>query len=87
MPRVSDFYGIAISMYDSDHAPPHFHAEHGEDEGPFTIETLELLIGDLPRVPSHSSWNGRRCIVTTCGRIGSWHARACRSKRALRWIE
>lgn len=48
-PRVSEFYGIAIYMYYNDHAPPHFHAEYGEDEGQFTIESLELLVGNLPR--------------------------------------
>ena len=26
MPRLSEFYGIAIYMYWQDHAPPHFHA-------------------------------------------------------------
>jgi len=26
MPRVSDFYGIAIYLYYRDHAPPRFHA-------------------------------------------------------------
>lgn len=53
MPRVSEFYGIAIYMYYNDHSPPHFHAEYGEDEGQFTIEGLELLAGKLPR-RSHS---------------------------------
>src|SRR6476660_2931095 len=32
MPRVSSFYGIVITMYFGDHAPPHFHARHGGDE-------------------------------------------------------
>jgi len=27
MPRISEFYGIAI--YYEDHGPPHFHALHG----------------------------------------------------------
>jgi Domain of unknown function (DUF4160) len=26
MPRLSEFYGIAIYMYFADHNPPHFHA-------------------------------------------------------------
>jgi hypothetical protein len=33
MPRISEFFGIAIYMYYRDHAPPHFH--------PFT-ETTRL---------------------------------------------
>ena len=48
-PCVSEFYGIAIDMYYNDHAPPHFHAEYGEDEEQFTIESLALLAGNLPR--------------------------------------
>ncbi len=49
MPQISNFFGIVIYMYYSDHAPPHFHAEYGEDEAVYTIETLELLRGKLPR--------------------------------------
>jgi hypothetical protein len=49
MPRVSDFYGIAIYMYYNDHAPPHFHAEHGGDEVLLSIDTLQILRGKLRR--------------------------------------
>ena len=28
MPEVSLFYGIRITMFYSDHNPPHFHAEY-----------------------------------------------------------
>lgn len=27
MPRVSEFFGVAIYFYFNDHPPPHFHAE------------------------------------------------------------
>jgi hypothetical protein len=36
-------------MYYGDHAPPHFHAEYGNDAAVFGIETLALAEGDLPR--------------------------------------
>lgn len=49
MPQISYFFGIAIYMYYTDHAPPHFHAEYGEDEAVYRIDTLELLRGKLPR--------------------------------------
>lgn len=49
MPRLSKFYGIAIYMYYRDHAPPHFHAIHGDDEAIFEIATGLLLEGDLSR--------------------------------------
>ena len=49
MPQVSYFFGITIRMYYNDHQPPHFHAEYGEHEAVYEIETLEVLRGELPR--------------------------------------
>ena len=49
MPRVSAFFGIVIRMFYNDHSPPHFHAEYGEYEAVYKIETLEILRGRLPR--------------------------------------
>ncbi|HEY2535613.1 MAG TPA: DUF4160 domain-containing protein [Solirubrobacteraceae bacterium] len=48
MPRISTFYGIVVTMYSSDHAPPHFHARYGEYEAKITIDTGDLLAGQLP---------------------------------------
>jgi hypothetical protein len=49
MPRLSQFYGIAIYMYYRDHAPPHFHAIYGEHEAAFQIANGTVLAGRLPR--------------------------------------
>ena len=49
MPRISTFFGIAIYMYFSDHAPPHFHAIYGEHEVEMAIDSLEVIQGSLPR--------------------------------------
>jgi hypothetical protein len=49
MPRLCEFFGIIILMYYNDHPPPHFHAEYGEYEALYEIETLEVLRGGLPR--------------------------------------
>jgi hypothetical protein len=32
----------------SEHGVPHFHAIYGEFDGVFSIETLEMLEGDMP---------------------------------------
>lgn len=48
MPEISRFFGIVIKMYFNDHAPPHFHAEYGENEAVMSIESLALLRGRLP---------------------------------------
>ena len=49
MPRISEFFGIAIYMYYNDHWPAHFHALYGEAEAVYNIDSLEILRGHLPR--------------------------------------
>ncbi len=49
MPRISQFFGVIIYMYFNDHLPAHFHAEYGEFEAVYAIDTLDSLRGDLPR--------------------------------------
>jgi hypothetical protein len=49
MPRVSEFFGIVIYMYYNDHLPAHFHAEYGDHEAIYEIETLAVSRGELPR--------------------------------------
>ena len=50
MPVIARFYGILIKMYfsQSEHGIPHFHAVYAEYNGVFSIETLEMIEGDLP---------------------------------------
>jgi hypothetical protein len=48
MPRISEFYGIIIEMYWSDHNPPHFHAKYAEHRAEIDIRTLDILRGRLP---------------------------------------
>lgn len=51
MPEISRFFGIIITMYHSEHPPPHFHVRYGEQKAVITIESLTLLRGKLsPRV-------------------------------------
>ena len=49
MPRISEFYGIVITMYWTDHEPPHFHAYYGEYDAQVLIATGEVMGGELPR--------------------------------------
>ena len=48
MPEIARFYGIVIKLFFGDHPPPHFHAVYGEYIGLFSIDTLEMIEGDLP---------------------------------------
>ena len=44
VPRISFFYGIVITMYSNDHAPPHFHARYGKFEAKIAIDDGEVRI-------------------------------------------
>ncbi len=48
MPRISEFYGIAIAMYYAEHGVPHFHALYAGQDASITIGTLDVLAGSLP---------------------------------------
>lgn len=58
MPRVSEFYGIAIYFYYADHNPPHFHAIYAGEQAEVAIRTGEILNGSLPPGRSVSSASG-----------------------------
>ena len=49
MPQISQFFGIVIYMYFNEHFPSHFHAEYGEAEAVYRIDTLDVIRGKLPR--------------------------------------
>jgi hypothetical protein len=48
VPKISEFFGIAIYVYWREHGPPHFHAVYGGDEVLVAIEDLTVLAGSLP---------------------------------------
>lgn len=43
MPEISRFFGIIITMYYSDHQPPHFHVRYGDSKAQVTIEAISML--------------------------------------------
>ena len=49
MPEISRYYGIIIYMYFKDHFPPHFHAVYNAFEAVMSIESGEIMQGDLPK--------------------------------------
>ncbi len=49
MPEISRFYGIIIRMYFNDHNPPHFHAEYQGEQAEYNINTLEVIVGKIPK--------------------------------------
>ncbi|MGM9762532.1 MAG: DUF4160 domain-containing protein [Candidatus Cryptobacteroides sp.] len=48
MPEISRFYGIIISMFFSEHNPPHFHVRYEEFNAEITIVD-GIVTGTLPR--------------------------------------
>jgi Domain of unknown function (DUF4160) len=55
MPRISFFYGIAITMYFYDHEPPHFHAQYAEHHAVIAIGNGEVLSA-ICRLARSNSW-------------------------------
>jgi hypothetical protein len=49
MPEISRFLGIIIRMFIKEHNPPHFHAFYGDDAATFSIDTGQMIQGELPR--------------------------------------
>ena len=52
MPEIARFFGIIIRMYAEPEAPhhrPHFHAYYQNHAAVYSIDTLELINGTLPR--------------------------------------
>ena len=49
MPELSRFYGIIIRMFYSDHPPPHFHAAYQGEQITVSINTLEVIDGQMSR--------------------------------------
>lgn len=62
MPRLSEFYGIAIYMYFADHNPPHFHAMYAEHEALVRIDDGSILRGNLPKTAAQlvEQWRALR---------------------------
>jgi hypothetical protein len=56
MPEVARFYGIVIKVFFGDHPPPHFHAIYGEYNALISIESLEIIEGDLPSRAQKLVW-------------------------------
>lgn len=55
MPVISMFFGLIVRMYyfDTDqHHLPHIHVEFAEDVAVFSIESGEVLAGNLPAAKS-----------------------------------
>lgn len=51
MPEISRFFGAVITMYYNDHPPPHFHVRYGQQKALISIQTGEILVGNLsPRL-------------------------------------
>lgn len=49
MVQLSWFFGIKVSMYYSDHMPPHFHVEYGDYRAIIDIQKPRVIEGRLPK--------------------------------------
>jgi hypothetical protein len=47
MPEISRFFGIVVTMFYNDHAPPHFHVRYGDQKAIVGIDPPRLLEGRI----------------------------------------
>jgi hypothetical protein len=91
MPRVSFFYGIAITMYFYDHEPPHFHAQYAEHHAVIAIGSSEVPVGDLPTraLKLVTEWadlhRGLRETDWSAQRVAAPPSRSTRCRKMRRW--
>jgi hypothetical protein len=62
MPRISEFYGIVITMYYAEHGVSHFHALYAGEDASVAIETLESSPDRSRNARSASSASGHHTI-------------------------
>jgi hypothetical protein len=48
VPRISEFYGIVISMYYREHGVPHFHATYAGETVVVSIQSGDVIAGGVP---------------------------------------
>lgn len=48
VPEISLFFGIRVTMFYSDHNPPHFHAEYAGHRALIDIKGAYVIRGTLP---------------------------------------
>ncbi|MFM9957500.1 MAG: DUF4160 domain-containing protein [Phycisphaerales bacterium] len=85
MPKVSEFYGIAIYFYYREHPPPHFHARYQGDDAVFEIGSLAMTEGRAK--PGCAPWwpSGRLDIKRNSAERGSNPVPGARSIRSWGW--
>jgi hypothetical protein len=71
LPEISQFFGIVVAMFYSDHPPPHFHVRYARQRAVVDIATLSMIEARCRRVPSAQSSSGPRSTGTSSGPIGS----------------
>ena len=49
MPEICRFLGIVITINYREHGVPHFHVRYNEYQGVLSIQSFELLEGNLPK--------------------------------------
>ncbi|MEI8366513.1 MAG: DUF4160 domain-containing protein [Parachlamydiaceae bacterium] len=70
MPEISRFFGIVVKMFSDEHNPPHFHANYGEYRATFSIETGQMIQGDMP--PNKSALVTAWAIIHREDLISNW---------------
>jgi hypothetical protein len=65
MPILSVFFGMIVRMWHDDHPPPHVHVEYQGFVAQVSIETGEVMRGQLPK---KSGGDCQRVVLEAPGR-------------------
>lgn len=75
MPEISLFFGIRVTMFYSDHNPPHFHAEYAGHKALVDIQGAYVIRGVLPARQLKLIWLGVNSTGMNLCRTGSFKRR------------
>jgi len=87
LPKIAEFYGIAIYMYYRDHGVPHFHAIYGDHEAVIAIQGFRVLEGQLPRRALALVRAWANYMTMNFKGIGNWRGPTGRCSRLRPWSE
>lgn len=79
VPRIGEFYGIVIGMYYREHGVPHFHATYAGETVVVSIDTGDVIAGNVPPRTLRLVQEWALCISKSCAATGPGRA------KTLRW--
>ena len=85
MPRIAEFYGIAIYMYHREHGVPHFHALYGEMKRSSRSAVCASWRDSYRGALLRSSGPGASYMEKSWSATGNWRGAGAHCDRSRHW--